>query len=195
MTTLPSFLQDETNLGHGHLNTPHYCRWCICTYVGGIGMQMAMATSSPSPSKKCLEQKLCSPCNFGKGYKCNGKHDLEHCHPHLSLRQLVHIHIFGWNWCAHGGGYKFLSSKRKHVWDRSCVHHDILGRGTGAMDHIIWDIAILIPHYCKWCICTYLGEVGMQMAMAGSSPRKNMSGTEVVFTMPFGGGVQVPWTT
>ena len=44
------------------------------------------------------------------------------------------------------------------------------------MDHIIWDIAIPISHYCKWCILTDLGGNGVQVAMATSffPPPKNV---------------------
>ena len=157
-----------------------------------------MTTSSLLPQKRHVWDKSCVHHAFlGKGYRCHGPHDLGYGLLHFSLRQLVYIHIFGWDWGAHGGGYKFLSSKRQHVWDRSCVHHAIWGRGTGAMDHIIWDIAISTSHYCKWCIFTDLGGNGVQMSMTTSSlpPKKDMHGTEVVCTLPLWEGVHVPWTT
>ena len=117
--------------------TSHYCKWCVFTYLGGNGVQMAVATNFFLQSKKCLGQKICSPCLFGEGYRCHGPHNLGHCHPHFSLLQVEHIHRFGWEWCANGDGYKFPSPPKTNLWDKHCVYHAISGRGIIAMDHVI----------------------------------------------------------
>ena len=83
-----------------------------------------------------------------------------------------------------------LPPKKRHAWDRSCVHFATLGRSTCAMDHMLWEIITFTSHYCKWCVFTYLGGNGVQTAGATKFffQRKKCLGQQIDSPCDFGEG-------